>query len=149
MLKCFSRETSSSATQESSSVWKHSEAPPLSGSTSRKRDDHQCSSCTWVLGHQDQQPAPSFTYCGVDYFGPWRVKEGCRQVKRYRVLFTRLASPAIHVETLDASSFINDFWCFVIICEPIQTLRSDQGTNFIDALKNPSIGRTDCTNSLY
>lgn len=28
-------------------------------------------------------PAPPFTYSAVDYFGPWLIKEGRRQVKRY------------------------------------------------------------------
>ena len=38
------------------------------------------------------QPAPPFSYSAVDYFGPWYVKEGRRQLKRYGVLFTCLAS---------------------------------------------------------
>ena len=56
------------------------------------------------------QPAPPFSYCAVNYFGPWYVKEGRRQVKRYGVLFTCLASRAVHLEvanSLTADSFIN------------------------------------------
>ena len=43
------------------------------------------------------QSAPPFTYCAVDYFGPWYVKEGRREVKRYGVLYTCMASRAIHI----------------------------------------------------
>ena len=30
-------------------------------------------------------PAPPFTYCGVDYFGPFHIKEGRRELKRHTV----------------------------------------------------------------
>ena len=29
------------------------------------------------------EPSPSFTYCEVDYSGPWLIKEGRRELKRY------------------------------------------------------------------
>ena len=83
------------------------------------------------------QPAPPFSYCAVDYFGPWYVKEGCRQVKRYGVLFTCLASRALHLEvanSLTADSFINAYRRFVGRQGPVRQIRSDQGTNFIDGL---------------
>ena len=45
-------------------------------------------------------PATPFTNCGVDYFGPYLIKEGRKQLKKYGVLFTCLvASRAIHIET--------------------------------------------------
>ena len=56
------------------------------------------------------EPSPPFTYCAVDYFGPWLIKEGRRELKRYGVLFTCLASRAIHLETANAlttDAFIN------------------------------------------
>lgn len=55
-------------------------------------------------------PAPTFAYCAVDYFGSYYIKEGCKQLKRYGVLFTCLASRAIHLEraiSFDGDSFIN------------------------------------------
>ena len=55
-------------------------------------------------------PAPTFTYCAVDYFGPYYIKEGYKQLKRYGVLFTCLACRAMHLEiaiSFDGDSFIN------------------------------------------
>ena len=80
------------------------------------------------------EPSPPFTFCAVDYFGPWHVKEGRRDVKRYGVLFTWMASRAIHLETansLDASSFLNAYRRFVGHRRPVRQLRSDRGTNFV------------------
>ena len=56
------------------------------------------------------EPSPPFTYCAVDYFGPWLIKEGQDKMKRYGVLFTRLASRGIPLETansLTTDAFIN------------------------------------------
>ena len=82
------------------------------------------------------QPAPPFSYCAADYFGPWYVKEGRRPVKRYGVLFTCLASRAVHLEvanSLTADSFINAYRRFVGRRGPVRQIRSDQGTNFVGA----------------
>ena len=71
------------------------------------------------------QPSPQFTYVAMDFFGPFYIKEGCKELKRYGVLFTCMVSPAIHLETansLDANSF---GWR-----RPVSQLRSDQGANF-------------------
>ena len=66
----------------------------------------------------------------------WLIKEGRRQVKRYGVLFTCLASRAIHLVTansLDTSSFlINAYRRFIGRRRPVRHLRSDRGTNFVD-----------------
>ena len=56
------------------------------------------------------EPAPPFTNSAVDYFGPFIIKEGRKELKRYGVLFTCMASRAIHIEvaaTLETDSFIN------------------------------------------
>ena len=80
------------------------------------------------------EPSPPFTYSAVDYFGPWLVKEGRKNVKRYLVLFTCLVSRAVHLETaisLDTSSFLNAYRRFIGRRGPVRQLRSDCGTNFV------------------
>ena len=82
------------------------------------------------------EPAPPFTFCAVDYFGPFYIKERRSQLKRYGVLFTCMACRAIHIETADSlstDSFINSLRRFIAVRGPIRQLRSDRGTNFIGA----------------
>lgn len=77
-----------------------------------------------------------FTYSAVDFFGPWYIREGRKELKRYGVLFTCMACRAVHLETaclLDTSSFINSLRCFISIRGPIRQLRCDRGTNFVGA----------------
>lgn len=79
---------------------------------------------------------PPFTYCGVDYFGPWLVREGRKDLKRYGVVFTCLSCRAIHLEvanSLSTDSFINALRRFIALRGPIRELRSDRGSNFIGA----------------
>ena len=38
--------------------------------------------------------SPPFSYSGVDLFGPWYIKEGRKELKRYGVVYTCLASRA-------------------------------------------------------
>ena len=57
-------------------------------------------------------------------------------MKRYGVLFTCMASRAIHLETassLTTDSFLNAYRRFACHCGPAQQLRSNQGTNFAGA----------------
>ena len=82
--------------------------------------------------------APPFTYCAVDYFGPWIVKDKRKELKRYGVLFTCMASRAIHLEvahSLETDSFIQALRRFICRRGPIRQMRSDQGTNFVGAKK--------------
>ena len=82
------------------------------------------------------QSAPPFSYCAADYFGPWYVKEGRRQLKRCGVLFMCMASRAVHLEvanSLTADSFINASSSFVGRRGPVRQIRSDQGTNLFGA----------------
>ena len=77
-----------------------------------------------------------FTYCSVDYFGPWHIKQGRKELKRYGVLFTCLSSRAIYLEvakTLETSSLIIVLRCFLARRGPIRQLRSDQGKNLVGA----------------
>jgi hypothetical protein len=55
------------------------------------------------------EPEPPFTYVGVDLFGPFYVKEGRKELKRYGTLFTCFSLRAIHIEVahnLSTDSFI-------------------------------------------
>ena len=107
----------------------------------------KCVSCRYLRGSTGEQkmadlpksrlePAPPFTYCAVDYFGPWHVKDGRKEVKRYGALFTCMASRSIHIEvahSMETDSFLQALRRFVSRRGPIRELRSDQGTNFVGA----------------
>ena len=59
---------------------------------------------------------PPFTYCGIDLLGPFVVKDGRKEVKRYGTLYTCLSSRAIHIEvvlSLSTDSFIMSLRRFV------------------------------------
>lgn len=77
---------------------------------------------------------PPFSYVAVDYFVPFLVKEGRKELKRYGVLFTCMVSRAVHLEvskTLETSAFINVLRRFVARRGNIVELWSDNGTNFV------------------
>ena len=78
---------------------------------------------------------PPFTCVGVDCFGPFVVRRGRSEVKRYGVLFTCLAIRAVHVEvvhSLDTGSFINALRRFIARRGQPKEIRSDNGINFVD-----------------
>ena len=87
-------------------------------------------------------PPPPFTYCGVDCFGPFYNREGRKEHKRYGLLFTCMASRAVHIEILEdmtTDAFIKALRCFIALRGAVKQVRSDQGSNFIGAqheLKN-------------
>ena len=81
-------------------------------------------------------PSPPFSYCGMDCFGPFHVKQGRKEHKRYGLIFTCLSSRAIHLEMLEdltTDSFINALRCFIGIRGTVRQILSDQGTNFVGA----------------
>ena len=128
---------------------------------------NSCIKCKKLRGRQQIQkmadlpkahltPAPPFSYVGLDMFGPWlvrtrRTRGVAANNKRWAVLFTCLATRAIHIElieSMDTSSFINALCRFLALQGPAIQLRSDHGTNFtgaynelqscFEAIKNPT-----------
>lgn len=108
----------------------------------------ECSFCRRCNGRLLQQkmadlPAarilpdhPPFTNTGVDYFGPIEVKRGRSCCRRYGVIFTCMASRAIHLEVasaLDTDACINALRRFISRRGQVQHIWSDNGTNFVGA----------------
>ena len=71
---------------------------------------------------------------GVDCFGPFLIRRGRSEVKRYGVLYTCLVVRAVHIEvsqSLDTDSFLNSFRRFVARRGAPEQMRSDNGGNFV------------------
>ena len=84
------------------------------------------------------QESPPFIYCGVDLFGPFTIKNYRKELKRYGVMFTCLCSHAIHTEvaqSLETDSFTLLLRRFIRRQGNICLTRSDNGTNFVGAIK--------------
>ncbi|KAK3697505.1 hypothetical protein QZH41_002101 [Actinostola sp. cb2023] len=81
---------------------------------------------------------PSFTYAGVDYFGPLWVKRGRGRVmeKRWGAIFVCMNTRAVHLEvakSLETDDFILVLMRFLNRRGHVKELRSDNGTNFVGA----------------
>ena len=77
---------------------------------------------------------PPFTNTGIDFFGPFFVKRGRGQEKRYGVVFTCLVSRAVHIEVADSlstDSFLCSLRRFLARRGNVKRIRTDRGTNFI------------------
>ena len=77
----------------------------IQGNSAVKEIISRCVTCRRLTGKVGEQITedlpqnlPPFTYCGVDMFGPFEIKERRNTLKRYEDLFTCLASRAIHIE---------------------------------------------------
>ena len=79
---------------------------------------------------------PPFNAVGIDCFGPFYVRIGRSEVKRYGCLFTCLSTRAIHLEKLcymNTDSFINALRRFISRRGSPAKIYSDNGTNFVGA----------------
>ena len=77
---------------------------------------------------------PPFTHCGTDMFGPFIIKEGRNEVKRYGAIFTCFSCRGIHIEStklMDTNSFILALRRFLGRRGPVRSIRSDNGGNFV------------------
>ena len=69
-------------------------------------------------------------------FGPILIKERGSDLKRYAALLTCFSSRAVHIEittTIDADSFIIALRKLLARRGSVQSIWSDNGTNFVDA----------------
>ena len=119
----------------------------IGGSTIISRHIFNCITCRKIRGSTQIQkmadlpedrvePCEPFTFSAVDFFGPFLIKQGRTERKRYGVLFTCMASRAVHLEVaheLTTDSFLNAYRRFSCRRGPIAQLRSDRGTNFVGA----------------
>ena len=80
------------------------------------------------------QPSPPFTQTGLDAFGPFSVKVGRSDVKRWGCIFTCFSTRAIHIEVLasmDTNAFLNGLMRFIARRGKPSTITSDNGGNFV------------------
>lgn len=76
---------------------------------------------------------PAFHSAGMDCFGPFLVKVGCRTENRWGLLFKCLTTRAVHLEVLtsmDSDAFLMALRRFIGRRGKLAELYSDQGTNF-------------------
>ena len=89
------------------------------------------------LPHERMEETPPFSYCGMDCFGPFYVKDGMKELKRYGLLFTCLCSRAVHIELLEEMTTDHRLFHHRSPCLHSPTwkrqLCNDQGTNFVGA----------------
>ena len=86
---------------------------------------------------------PAFNCCGIDAFGPFYVKYGRAEIKRYGLVYTCMSTRAVHIEkldTLETDSFLNSFRRFSCRRGQPNSIFSDQATTFISAEAQLSLG---------
>ena len=110
----------------------------------------KCVQCKQLRGKLQQQKTADlpkdrmseetpFSYCGITLFGPFVVKYGREEVKRYGALYTCL-SRAIHIEvvhSMSTDSFIMSLRRFTGCRGNVMMIRSDNGSNLVGASAEP------------
>ena len=84
---------------------------------------------------------PPFTFVGVDFLGPFIVKRGRSEVKRYGCIFTCMTIKAVHIEvthSLDTDLFVQALCRFIGQRGKPEQIRSDNGGNFVKGSKEIS-----------
>ncbi|XP_077971383.1 uncharacterized protein LOC144425718 [Styela clava] len=119
----------------------------LGGTSAVSQQIHACVPCKKIRGNPHGQKMADlpkdrfnldspFTYCGMDIFGHFFIKEKRSMLKRWVILFICLSSRAVHLESLNSmstDSFINALRRFTARRGPVKQLRCDCGSNFIGA----------------
>ena len=79
---------------------------------------------------------PPFTYCSMDMFGPFLVKDGRKQRKYYGAMFTCMSSRVVHIETtnsMSTDSFILALRRLISQRGNVRMICTDNGTIFVGA----------------
>lgn len=79
---------------------------------------------------------PSFTFTGLNFFGPFYVKRARSVIKVYGCIFVCFNSRAVHIEdvsSLETGTFILALRRFISVCGCPKEIWSDNGTNFTGA----------------
>ena len=106
----------------------------------------KCVDCKQFRGQVSQQKMgdlPSdrltqelpFTYCCINMFGPFLVKDGIKQEK-YGAMFTCISCRAVHIETtntMSTGSFILALRRLISQRGNVRMIRTDSGANFVGA----------------
>ncbi|XP_076753326.1 uncharacterized protein LOC143424854 [Xylocopa sonorina] len=122
----------------------------ISGRRAVKRVLHRCVTCFKSnpsnteykmdnLSSDRITQARAFTTCGVDYAGPFLIREGGRartSRKAYVCLFVCFVTRAVHIELatdLTTDAFLRCLHRFMSRRGRCQVIHSDNGTNFLGA----------------
>ena len=81
---------------------------------------------------------PPFSHVGIDYFGPFNIRQARSTVKRYGCVFTCLTVRAIHIEvaySMSTDSFLCVLRKFIARRGKPQRILSDNGASFVGAAR--------------
>lgn len=126
---------------------------PISGRNVVRKIIHKCVKCfrakplslTYKMSNLPRariEQAHPFQTCGVDFAGPFQVKEGTTRnqkfVKTYICIFVCFVTKALHIElasNLTTEAFLNCLSRFIARRGKCQHIHSDNGTNFVGAAR--------------
>ncbi len=118
----------------------------LRGREAVRKHQHTCRDCQlWRAKPQTPRLAdlppcrlnlykPPFYSTGVDYFGPFAVKIGRRQEKRWGIIYKCLTTRCVHLdllEQMDSDAFLLSLRRFIARRGKPMELLCDNGTNFV------------------
>lgn len=117
----------------------------LKGRAAVRHHQHQCTECQkWRAKPHPPRMAdlpsarlrihqPVFYSTGIDCFGPYLIKVGRRNEKRWGIIFKCMTIRAVHIDllaSLDSDSFLMALRRFIARRGKPYEILSDQGTNF-------------------